>query len=132
MSKTKTAAQLQREIDATLSIGPMMPKWRKGVAAYHKAIAVLRAGGDTSGDDVRRARERLYKLIHEAAQHAPLSYGDPAVEKLNAEMASLPSIADAREAGRVAREKMYREQSAKLREQEREAEWNSPTYWMRK
>lgn len=127
---TKSPKQLQREIDAMLAIAPMMSKWRRGIAAYNKAIVTLRAGGDEQ--DVRVARERLHKLIHEAAKYAPLSYRDPEVEKLNAEYAALASFSDAIDAGRSARAKIYRDQADGLRQQEREDARNSPTYWMRK
>lgn len=110
---------IDAEIAGVLIPLAIAPKWKRALVAYHKAISVLAAG---SGDwtPVPRARDRLYAIINEAAAHAPSSEAArPIVEAMSAEISKLPTMGDASERGRVAREKASTAEIKRLRE----AEW---------
>jgi hypothetical protein len=129
---TKTPTQLDAEIAASLAtsaIAPVLKKWRAGVAAYRRAVAQLEAGAD-DWQPARKALDKLDKLIHQAAQHAPLSYKDPAVDALHQEKAALPSFSEARERGQAVRSKARDVEIGKLRTEEREA--RRPYDWMKR
>jgi hypothetical protein len=112
-----------------LAIAALYPKWQRAIAAARRAIADVEAG---SGDlnPLFRAKDRLYKLIDEAAGHAPLGYQDPAVTSLYAEIEALPKPSEVEERGRQARERAQRGEIKRLREEEREL--RRPNEWMRR
>ena len=56
-----------------LAIAAVYPKWQRAVASARRAIADVEAGGD-DWLAIKRAKDRLYKLVDEAARESPLSY----------------------------------------------------------
>ena len=112
-----------------LAIAVIYPKWQRAMANARRAIAEVEAGSD-DWKAIQRAKDRLYKLVDEAAGHAPLSYKDPAVAELHTEISSLPSIEQATERGRAARGRERDTETKRLREEEREAQ--RPYDWMRR
>lgn len=112
-----------------LAIAAIYPKWQRAIAATRRAIADVESGGE-DWMSIKRAKDRLYKLVDEGAKHSPLSYKEPALELLYAEMKTLPSIEQATERGRQVRERQQREEIKRLREEEREA--RRPYEWMRR
>lgn len=115
----KTPSQLQRDIDRVCVIAPVLPKWRRAIAAYKKAIADLESGGD-DWQKASSARNRLDKIIDEAAGYCPGNYTDPAIDRLRAEQAALPRISTAQERGRKVREELHRAELKAFVERERE------------
>lgn len=112
-----------------LAIAAIYPKWQRSIAAARRAIADV-AAGDEDWKPIQRAKDRLHKLIDEAAAHSPLSYKEPALDLLYAEIKALSSIEDAVNQGRDARIKARNEEIKRLREEEREA--RRPYEWMRR
>jgi len=112
-----------------LTIAAIYPKWQRAMAAVRRAIAAVEGGSD-DWQSIKRAKDRLYKLVDEAAREAPTSYRDPAINVLYGEIAALPSIDQATERGRQVREKQQRAEIERLREEEREA--RRPYEWMRR
>lgn len=115
--------------DQYLAIAALYPKWIRAVAATHRAIDAVREGSG-NWEAIRRAKDKLYKLADEAAREAPLTYHDPAVKALIAEIEALPKIDDVEKEGLAAREKMRSAEIKRLREEEREA--NRPYEWMKR
>ncbi len=112
-----------------LAIAAIYPKWQRAIATARRAIAAVEAGDD-DWQAIKRAKDRLYKIVDEAAAYAPLTYKDPAIEALLAEIAALPSIDQATERGREARGRERSAELKRLREEEREAQ--RPYEWMRR
>jgi hypothetical protein len=112
-----------------LTIAAIYPKWQRAIAAAQRAIAEVEAGAE-DWKPIQRAKDRLYKLVDEAAALAPLSYKDPALDLLLAEIKALPSIDSATSRGRDARDKQRSAELKRLREEEREA--RRPYEWMRR
>lgn len=105
----------------------LLARWKRGIAAYKKAISEIESGDREGFERAVRARNKLDKLIDEAAAHAPGSYKDPAVEALDTEKSALPKITDAEERGRQARGRQYDAERKRLteeiREERRETDW---------
>ena len=112
-----------------LTIASFYPKWQRAFASARRVIADVEAG-DEDWMAIKRAKDRLYKLVGEAAGHAPLSYKDPAVEALLNEISTLPSIEDATRRGGEARQTKWSAEMKRLREEEREAQ--RPHEWLRR
>jgi hypothetical protein len=106
-----------------------IPKWQRAIATARRAITDVETGAE-DWMPIKRAKDRLYKLVDEAATRSPLSYKEPALELLYAEISALPSIEAATERGREVRERAQRGEIKRLREEEREAQ--RPYAWMRK
>jgi len=112
-----------------LAIAAFYPKWQRGIAAARRAIAAVEAG-DEDWQSIQRAKDRLYKLIDEAAAHAPLSYKDPAIASLLAEISALSSIEAAQRLGVAARDVKRSTEIKRLREEERAI--NRPYEWIKR
>lgn len=112
-----------------LPIAKVYGKWLRAMTAAHVAIAQVEAGSE-DWQVIKRAKDRLYKLVDAAAREAPLSYKDPAVGALLAELEALPSIEAATLRGRDARDKARQQELRRLREEEREAQ--RPYAWMKR
>ena len=112
-----------------LAIAAVYPKWQRAMATARRAIAEVEGGND-DWMSIKRAKDRLYKLVDEAAAHAPLTYKDPAVEALLGEISALTSIEQATERGRAARDRERSAELKRLREEELEA--RRPYEWMRR
>ncbi len=134
----KTAAQLDREIAAYAAGGVrdapglsvVMRKFRTQVAAYQREIAALEAGTSTGWQTTYKIREKLRKLVEEAAGHAPLSYRDPIIAQLNEEIDALPKSSEAEERGRGPRSKVQQAESRKILDEI--IERDRAISWMRK
>ena len=118
-----------------LAIAAIYPKWQRAMATARRAIAEVETGtgSETGREDwkaLQRVKDRLYKLVEEAAAHAPLSYKDPSITALYGEIKALPSMEETVNKGREARIKERDAEIKRLREEEREA--RRPYDWMRR
>ena len=111
-------------------IAPVLPKWKRAIANYRRKLAELEDGSTTDISAAVKARDRLDKIVGEAAGYAPGSYLDPAVEALNREVDALPKIGEAADRGRRARADYHASESRRVREEQRKA--NEPYAWMDK